>query len=326
MKANKVKKYNVGGYVQAAMGVAQMATGWYQAQRANAAIKRILADAPKIETPSAYYQLTKDAYDQELMQQQLADINRDLGTSTQALSQAGGRALVGGLGQSVDYSQKQKGAVYGAEAQQRLAAQQMLAQREDVTQQQREQRLMTQLESARQAKQIAQQNMMGGVGAIAEGAMFAGIPSDSSSTEDSNKSLMDWFKEKRMSKSGASEGAFQGIGSGIGEIAGSGAKLSGIAGDFAKRKKALGQVEDLWMTGVFETGGKMKVKKTGGKFDHKSNPIDIVQKGDKIGEMTGGEYIFNPSQVLKIKELIKAKNSKGLEKYMQGLVSKFENI
>jgi len=80
------------------------------------------------------------------------------------------------------------------------------------------------------------------------------------------------------------------------------------------------------MTGAFETGGKMKVKKTGGKFDHKSNPIDIVQKGDKIGEMTGGEYIFNPSQVSKIKELIKAKNSKGLEKYMQGLVNKFENI
>ena len=189
-KSNKVKKYNVGGYVQAAMGVAQMATGWYQAQRANAAIKRILADAPKIETPSSYYQLTKDAYDQELMQQQLADINRDLGTSSEALSQAGGRALVGGLGRAVDLSQQQKGSVYGAEAQQRLAAQQMLAQREDVTQQQREQRLMAQLESARQAKQISQQNMMGGIGAIAEGALFAGIPSDSSS-EDLNKLLTD---------------------------------------------------------------------------------------------------------------------------------------
>ena len=296
MKANKVKKYNVGGYVQAAMGVAQMATGWYQAQRANAAIKRILADAPKIETPSSYYQLTKDAYDQELMQQQLADINRDLGTSSEALSQAGGRALVGGLGRAVDLSQQQKGSVYGAEAQQRLAAQQMLAQREDVTQQQREQRLMAQLESARQAKQIAQQNMMGGIGAIAEGALFAGIPSDSSS-EDLNKLLTD--------------------------SPNAGASIGGIT---KKKKAALGQVGDLWMTGVFETGGKMKVKKTGGKFDHKSNPIDIVQKGDKIGEMTGGEYIFNPSQVSKIKELIKAKNSKGLEKYMQGLVNKFENI
>ena len=300
MKANKVKKYNVGGYVQAAMGVAQMATGWYQAQRANAAIKRILADAPKIETPSSYYQLTKDAYDQELMQQQLADINRDLGTSSEALSQAGGRALVGGLGRAVDLSQQQKGSVYGAEAQQRLAAQQMLAQREDVTQQQREQRLMAQLESARQAKQIAQQNMMGGIGAIAEGALFAGIPSDSSS-EDLNKLLTD--------------------------SPNAGASIGGITGNYAKKKKAaLGQVQDLWMTGAFETGGKMKVKKTGGKFDHKSNPIDIVQKGDKIGEMTGGEYIFNPSQVSKIKELIKAKNSKGLEKYMQGLVNKFENI
>jgi hypothetical protein len=323
MKANKVKKYNVGGYVQAAMGVAQMATGWYQAQRANAAIKRILADAPKIETPSSYYQLTKDAYDQELMQQQLADINRDLGTSSEALSQAGGRALVGGLGRAVDLSQQQKGSVYGAEAQQRLAAQQMLAQREDVTQQQREQRLMAQLESARQAKQIAQQNMMGGIGAIAEGALFAGIPSDSSS-EDLNKSLTD-----SLSKSTA-KNVSKGVGAGAGEVVGAtgaGASIGGITGNYAKKKKAaLSQVQDLWMTGAFETGGKMKVKKTGGKFDHKSNPIDIVQKGDKIGEMTGGEYIFNPSQVSKIKELIKAKNSKGLEKYMQGLVNKFENI
>lgn len=301
MKANKVKKYNVGGYVQAAMGVAQMATGWYQAQRANAAIKRILADAPKIETPSAYYQLTKDAYDQELMQQQLADINRDLGTSTQALSQAGGRALVGGLGQSVDYSQKQKGAVYGAEAQQRLAAQQMLAQREDVTQQQREQRLMTQLESARQAKQIAQQNMMGGIGAIAEGALFAGIPSDSqSSTEDKTNSFKN-FLDERKSKSRMKK------------------SLSPI------NEGALFDPAQAALDPFLAKGG-VKVRKTGGKFDHKSNPIDIVQKGDKIGEMTGGEYIFNPSQVSKIKELIKAKNSKGLEKYMQGLVNKFENI
>jgi hypothetical protein len=39
---------------------------------------------------------------------------------------------------------------------------------------------------------------------------------------------------------------------------------------------------------------------TGGKFDHKTNPIDIVKKGQKIGEMTGGEVILNPAQQKKL--------------------------
>ena len=39
---------------------------------------------------------------------------------------------------------------------------------------------------------------------------------------------------------------------------------------------------------------------TGGKFDHKTNPIDIVRQGKKIGEMTGGEVILNPAQQKKL--------------------------
>ncbi len=39
---------------------------------------------------------------------------------------------------------------------------------------------------------------------------------------------------------------------------------------------------------------------TEGKFDHKTNPIDIVRQGKKIGEMTGGEVILNPEQQKKL--------------------------
>jgi hypothetical protein len=35
-------------------------------------------------------------------------------------------------------------------------------------------------------------------------------------------------------------------------------------------------------------------------LDHKANPIDIVQKGRKVGEMTGGEVILNPEQQKKL--------------------------
>ena len=310
MKANKLKKYNWGGYVQAGMGLAQMGAGWYQAQRANAAIKRILADAPKIETPAAYYELAKEAYNQELLQQQLADINRDLGTTTSSLSQAGGRALVGGLSKAVDYGQQQKAAVYGQESQQRLAAQQMLAQREDITQQQREARLQQQLAAGRAAKQAAQQNIMGGLGAIAEGSLFAGGLGDTQSLESTTQPQpkVPTLNKRRASKSTIMED---------------------VPGDAFKSKyfqKGTLKIDDFQTEPEYFAKKGMKVKKTNGEFSHESNPIDIVQKGEKIGEMTGGEYIFNPTQVSKIKQLIKSKNKAGLEKYMGSLVKKFENI
>lgn len=71
-----------------------------------------------------------------------------------------------------------------------------------------------------------------------------------------------------------------------------------------------------------EEGGKQeKVEKTPGDFDHDDNPIDIVQDGDKIGEMTGGEYIFNPEQAEEMRKLSK-KGSSPLHKFIRNLLSK----
>lgn len=39
---------------------------------------------------------------------------------------------------------------------------------------------------------------------------------------------------------------------------------------------------------------------TDGEFSHKTNPIDIVQNGVKVGEATGNEVILNPTQAKKI--------------------------
>jgi hypothetical protein len=39
---------------------------------------------------------------------------------------------------------------------------------------------------------------------------------------------------------------------------------------------------------------------TKGAFSHETNPIDIVQDGAKVGEMTGGEAILNPDQQKKV--------------------------
>jgi len=43
-----------------------------------------------------------------------------------------------------------------------------------------------------------------------------------------------------------------------------------------------------------------KVKKTPGVFSHRRNPIDVMQGGSKIGELTGGEYVLNPEQAAAI--------------------------
>ena len=58
-----------------------------------------------------------------------------------------------------------------------------------------------------------------------------------------------------------------------------------------------------------------KVKKTPGEFSHASNPIDVMQDGAKIGELTGGEYVLNPEQAAAI-----AKQSK----YASQLFKKFD--
>ena len=47
-------------------------------------------------------------------------------------------------------------------------------------------------------------------------------------------------------------------------------------------------------------------------FHTRQNPIDVVQNGEKIAEMTGGEYIFNPKQMAAIKKLVAANDGNKL--------------
>lgn len=72
----------------------------------------------------------------------------------------------------------------------------------------------------------------------------------------------------------------------------------------------------------YKSGG--SIKKTPGEFSHDKNPIDIVREGAKIGEMTGGEYIFNPTQMKDIKGMVSGGDKEKLHKYMKGLITKFE--
>lgn len=83
--------------------------------------------------------------------------------------------------------------------------------------------------------------------------------------------------------------------------------------------------------GKFNEGGKVEieisteddVEETPGEFNHDTNPIDIIQDGEKIGEMTGGEYIFNPEQAETLRELSMQGDSP-LHQFIRELLSKEE--
>ena len=74
--------------------------------------------------------------------------------------------------------------------------------------------------------------------------------------------------------------------------------------------------------GKKEDGG--TIEKTPGEFSHEKNPIDVVQDGTKIAEMTGGEYIFNPEQMAAIKKLVASNEGNKLHSYMKSIIKKFE--
>jgi len=117
------------------------------------------------------------------------------------------------------------------------------------------------------------------------------------------------FYESRLDETrGARSGGLQNIFGGASSLAKtlvdatSGTRKGKKESDDDGGSMAIGETEsggfdELGLRGrAMENGGMV----TGGKFDHKANPIDIVKKGKKIGEMTGGEVILNPAQQKKL--------------------------
>lgn len=130
----------------------------------------------------------------------------------------------------------------------------------------------------------------------------------------------------RMSQGlGGGTGGGQGTG-GSGEFGGGSADNLEIVKDSSGNpvKNAQGQTKYrdkiTGETMFFKAGG---VQKTPGEFSHAKNPIDIMKDGAKIGEMTGGEYIFNPRQASTLQSLA-SKGGSPLHKYVRNLLKEFD--
>ena len=70
----------------------------------------------------------------------------------------------------------------------------------------------------------------------------------------------------------------------------------------------------------YEDGG--EVMETPGEFSHEENPIEMIDgEGEKVGEVTGGELVFNPEQSSIIEELVSLGDEDSLMQYLKDLMN-----
>lgn len=315
--------------IAGAAGLAQAGQGIGQSIKARRELKKLEGQrpdlsAPKFSTPGEYFQAYKDAYNQDIMNRQLESVRAGLAGTTEALAGAGGRALLGGIGAATQQAARQSQGIADIQNKQQLEALQNLASAQERTRnlqaerdlqslQMREQRSMGQIAAAQQGVNAGIQNIMSGLGSVGGAAMMFADPSVSG--------LLSGIGGK---KSGGGTTAAttmaQGTGGGINRSNinfGGGSNLNTVNTNLP----GMGMPARYNNMRINKHGG---VLKTPGEFSHKTNPIDIMKDGKKIGEATGGEYIFNPKQMSNIKRFVNNGDKSRLHSYVRSLIKKFE--
>ena len=204
-KQGKVKKYAIGGViggaVGAAAGIGQAIYGFSQAKKTKAEMQRLLQGAPKLDLPSAYQEYAQKAQDRAMLRAQTEQINRRLATSTEALSKAGGRALLGGLQQSVTAANQAQIAATDAQLQREMQGLQVLGGAQAQNMQMREQRFQMQYGAADAARQAALGNIGAGIATAGKGIVTAASSYEQGDFEN-------LFKKKEAKHGMKTEGEF----------------------------------------------------------------------------------------------------------------------
>lgn len=298
---------------QAGIGAAKAGYGAWQTRQG----RRQLDAAYEAPTgkPSEYADMIRQARASEIAQRRIDEINRAMGTSVAALQQGGSRALIGGIGAVTaagSQARTQALSQQQSEIMQALQMSAMGAERERARQLERQR---TEENRAMSAINAGAENIAGGLMDVASAGVRFGTASSQGLLGGSGSI------DSSMATGQAQDEMFNQMASKLND---------GARRDFTGlTRQELGQllqgVDVLPTEGMeeleplaFNKGG---VQKTPGKFSHKSNPIDIMRDGAKIGEMTGGEYIFNPDQAGNLKKLSKSGNS-DLHKFVRSLLNK----
>lgn len=287
---------------QAASGIGKTIYGASQATQG----RRALDSAYQAPTgkPKEYAEMLRQARESDVAQRRLDEINRSMATSTAALQRSGARGVIGGIGAVTEAGSKAKTAA--------------------LTEQQRE--IMRALEynvqgaEAERNRQIDRETRER---TEAQTAITAGVQNVTSGLSDlvtAGTTAMEARADAKKPdpKVTDTDGIFK---------TGEGADFS-ISGSKTSTVPKFNEVlynEDPAYRKWWDSQGHNKkqggVQKTPGAFSHSTNPIDIMKDGAKIGEMTGGEYIFNPSQAKQLKKLSKS-GSSPLHKFVNSLLNK----
>lgn len=280
---------------QGVAGLGKTGYGLYQQNAGKAGLAGV-QEASRMK-PAEYAEMLKQAKSGQAVQQRIDEINKALSTSTEALQQSGSRAVIGGIGKVVDAG---TGATNQLLTQQQrdimsaLGASAMGSERKISRDTQRE---IIEKRGFQNAINAGVQNTVGGLSDIGRTIGYGASMKNKTDVEDplntearaenlTNQMQSDLFKDQfnqdglmfnqqSPANSGMSAKEFKKL-------------LEGFDGELSLN--GLEELEDLQN---MEQGGAVK---TSGEFNHDTNPIHMIQDGEVIGEMTGGEYVLNPQQ------------------------------
>ena len=263
--------------------------------------EQLKADMPKYGVGSAWNQ-----YLAMSKQDPAADMQRQIAAEQEAsavgaLKAGGAKALLGGLGATQRQAARQR---MGIEAQSAARQQAALGQFAGVQQEAQD-----------------MQTQFGQELGLAEMGMAAGAAQEAQAVQDQMRQAKKLMGIEALSgllgSAGDIAGAFKGLGQNKSFDASSAIQGMGLNIDPGQvgtpvmsddtlnigtqvtglPTPTLGSGSGSGMYGLFGKNGGML---TEGAFSHETNPIDIMQDGAKVGEMTGGEAILNPEQQKKV--------------------------
>ena len=295
MKAKKIKKEKVptafaGMALAAGLSAVPSAIAAFQGYKgqkeAAAAASDLKAMMPSLSSQEDYYNFYQKQAQATNEAKMQNQLNESIAAGSKTMSGAGSRGVLGGIQGAVG-----KAAMAGFQMDQQredkmLNAYEKLIQAKDSDRQ----RLMNEQLRAEQQQNAGLQTMLTGlqgVTDVASSAILAGL---------SSKGNVDPTDP---------------------------ASPTGLNNPSFKAMTPIEQANYLAKYGTTAEKG-ASIEKTPGEFSHDKNPIDIVREGAKIGEMTGGEYIFNPDQMKSIKSMVAKGSNKELHGYMKGLIKEFE--
>jgi hypothetical protein len=319
-KSKEPKKYAVGGFVAAgALGALQSALGAGQIFAGQAAASRI--KEASTARPSEYAEMLKLARGSELETKRLEELNRSIATGINAAQSAGGRAVIGALPGMIRASDTGALQIFQDRQDRTMQALGIAAQGAEREIGREINREMMERGAAQAAIEGGLQNFAGGLGQIGSAAIYSGLGKTAKDVaKEVSPNSEAAMRKETMRSLNKTQRERDKIGESLVNLQGQldEDQVPLLAANRSKVANILAPEEDEFNLGsrLFQLPSQLKDGGmiTDGKFSHKANPIDIVQKGRKVGEMTGGEVILNPEQQKKL-----SKESK----YFRTLLKKF---